>query len=144
MSTASDFLTNDHRECDALWAKVEAAADGGDLAATRAAFVAFDKSMQRHFEFEEKTLFPAIEQATGMSGFGPTAVMRSEHEQMRRILATMTTALESGDTGSLLDHGDTLLMVIQQHNVKEERILYPIADARVGGEWAALRAGWVE
>lgn len=144
MSTASDFLTNDHRECDALWAKVEAAADGGDLAATRAAFTAFERSMQRHFDFEEKTLFPAIEQATGMSGFGPTAVMRNEHEQMRRILATMVTALEGGDTGSLLDHGDTLLMVIQQHNVKEERILYPIADARVADAWPTMRAAWVD
>lgn len=140
MITASAFMTKDHRECDTEWVTVEAAADRGDLAAAREAFAAFDNKMQRHFGFEEQALFPAIEEATGMtSGFGPTAVMRSEHEQMRRILATMAGALAGGDTAAVLDHGDTLLMLIQQHNLKEERILYPIADARVGHVWAELQ-----
>jgi iron-sulfur cluster repair protein YtfE (RIC family) len=139
VSTASQFLTQDHHACDAGWIDVEAAADKGDVAATRAAFAKFDQAMQRHFGFEEQTLFPALEEATGMHGFGPTAVMRSEHEQMRRVLATMANALTSGDTKSVLDHGDTLLMLIQQHNIKEERILYPLADARLGQAWPAMQ-----
>jgi len=137
--SASEFLTRDHRTCDTEWVEVEAAADRSDLAATRAAFAKFNQAMQRHFGFEEQSLFPALEEATGMFGMGPTAVMRSEHEQMRRVLATMANALETGDTATVLDHGDTLLMLIQQHNLKEERILYPMADARIGHAWADLQ-----
>lgn len=140
MSSASQFLTHDHRSCDRQWIDVEAAADKGDLAATRAAFLELDRIMKRHFDFEEQALFPVLEEATGMHGFGPTAVMRSEHEQMRRVLATMSSALERGDTGALLDHGDTFLMLVQQHNMKEERILYPMADARIPEQWENLKS----
>lgn len=140
MSNASQFLTQDHRTCDTEWIDVEAAADRGDVAATRAAFDTFDKAMHRHFEFEERTLFPALESATGMTGFGPTTVMRNEHEQMRRVLTSMSAALEKGDTRGVLDQGDTLLMLVQQHNIKEERILYPMADQRLGGQWSELKS----
>lgn len=139
MSTTSQFLTKDHRDCDAEWITVEAAADQGDVEATRKTFTVFERAMQRHFGFEEQTLFPVLEEATGMHGMGPTMVMRNEHEQMRRVLATMAGALERGDTQAVLDHGDTLLMLIQQHNIKEERILYPLADARLAAEWPELQ-----
>lgn len=139
MSSAVEYLTKDHRDCDELWATVESAADGDDLPATREAFAAFDRALRRHLDFEESVLFPALEEATGMRG-GPTAVMRMEHDQMRRILATMASALEGGDASAVLDHGDTLLMLIQQHNSKEEHVLYPLSDARIGHLWPELRA----
>lgn len=140
--TTSDFLGHDHRVCDELWAAVEADADAGDVAAVRARLSVFDAAMRRHFDFEEQTLFPALEDATGMHGMGPTVVMRSEHEQMRRILHTMAGAVAGGDTQGVLDHGDTLLMLIQQHNMKEEHMLYPLADARLAGQWPTLQARW--
>lgn len=140
MSSASQFLTQDHRGCDTQWIEVEAVADKGDVAATRAAFAKFEHTMKHHFEFEEHELFPALEAATSMNGFGPTVVMRNEHEQMRRVLGAMSNALERGDTRALLDQGDTLLMLVQQHNLKEERILYPLADARLADAWPTLQA----
>ena len=142
MTTASDFMTDDHHTCDALWADVEAKADTGDLPATRAAFAAFERAMQRHFDFEEQTLFVALDNATGMHGAGPTAVMRSEHAQMRRVLHAMAGALAGDDAEGLLEHGDTLLMLIQQHNMKEEHIVYPLADARLAVLWPEMRGTW--
>ena len=44
--------------------------------------------------------------------------------------------MSTGDTEEALDLGDTLLMVIQQHNVKEEGMLYPMAENMLAGEWA--------
>jgi len=67
-------------------------------------------------------------------------VMRAEHRQMRAVLAQMRGAIDGGDTGEVLDQGDTLLMLIQQHNAKEEAMLYPMADQRLGAEWPRLRA----
>ena len=132
-----EFFITDHRDCDGLWAAVEAA---GDPAATASAWEAFAVAMERHFRIEEEVLFPAFERATGMVGMGPTMVMRAEHEQMRGMLRTMAGCASSGDYEGVLDHGDTLLMLIQQHNVKEEGILYPMADQHLAGAWPELRA----
>ena len=134
-----DFFATDHRDCDALWAAVETAADGG-ADAIAGAWNTFAAAMERHFRMEEEVMFPAFERATGMVGMGPTMVMRAEHEQMRGMLRTMAGCANSGDYEAMLDHGDTLLMLIQQHNVKEEGILYPMADQHLAGVWAELRA----
>lgn len=133
------LFTLDHRHCDALWAAVEAAANGRDAGATRAAFEAFDRATRRHLDMEEDVLFPAFEDETGMT-MGPTRMMCMEHQQMRGVLARMATASAAGDFGALLDHGDTLWMLTQQHNVKEEGILYPMCEARLGARWPDLLA----
>lgn len=129
------FFTDDHRACDDLWAAVEAAGEKGDGAALSAAFATFDQAMRRHLAMEEEVLFPAFEEKTGIT-MGPTRVMRMEHDQMRGLLAQMAQAAAS-DPESVLDHGDTLLMLIQQHNMKEEGMLYPMCDGH-------LRQGWGE
>ena len=139
MDSTTEFLTQDHHDCDALWLAVEQAAGADDAAATRARFARFEAAMERHFCFEEGVLFPAFEDATGMRNGGPTFVMRAEHVQMRRVLQTMHAAAESDDLAGMLDYGDALLMLIQQHNVKEEQMLYPACDAHLGGTWATLR-----
>lgn len=129
------FFTGDHRHCDELWAEIEAA-DSPDAAL--ALWLEFDAAMRRHFAMEEEVLFPALESATGMGGRGPTSVMRSEHVQMRSLLDTMGKAAQAGQLEALLDQGDTLLMLIQQHNMKEEGMLYPLADGSLRAEWPGL------
>ena len=81
-----------------------------------------------------------FEEATGMSGGGPTQVMRMEHEQMRGVLAQMAAAVERGDFDELVDQGDTLNVLIQQHNMKEEGMLYPMAERALDAAWPELRA----
>src|SRR5512135_2213135 len=123
------FFTHDHRRCDELWAELEASADAET-------WQAFDLAMRRHFAMEEEVLFPALETASGMGGMGPIQVMLSEHAQMRALLDRMGASAERGDFDSVLDQGDTLLMLIQQHNVKEENVLYPMADQALEPEWS--------
>jgi hemerythrin-like domain-containing protein len=135
------FFTADHRHCDELWAAVEAAADKGHEAA-RAAFDDFYATTRMHLDLEEQVLFPAFEQATGMTE-GPTTVMRMEHEQMRALLEQVATAISTGDLEEALDQGDTLLMLTQQHDQKEEAMLYPMAEQALGGQWEEL-AGRLE
>ena len=137
--TLAAFFLADHRHCDALWAGVESAADGDDAAAAAAAWKRFDRTLRTHLQMEEEVLFPAFESATGMVA-GPTQVMRMEHTQMRGVLDQMGAALEAGDLQELLDQGDTLHLLIQQHNMKEEGILYPTADRAVGDGWEQLHA----
>lgn len=135
----SDYFTFGHRSCDAQWADVEAAADAGKAEDTARAWRRFEASLRRHLAQEEEVLFPAFEQTTGMTDAGPTFVMRSEHTQMRGLLDQMAAALERGEAQELLDLGDTLLLLIQQHNQKEEHMLYPMSEQALAARWAALR-----
>jgi len=133
-----DYFTSDHRRCDAYWAEVESVTEGGSSDALATLWPRFDAALRRHLMMEEETLFPAFEQATGMTDGGPTFVMRSEHEQMRGLLDQMADAARADDLDGLVDLGDTLLMLIQQHNQKEENMLYPMAEQALASEWPAL------
>jgi len=134
----SAFFAEDHRHCDEIWAEVEGAGD--DAGKLSVSFGRFHAAMERHLRMEEEVLFPAFEAATGMRGMGPTEVMRHEHRQMRALLSDMASAVTEGRRDALLDLGDTLMMLIQQHNVKEEGMLYPMSDAHLSAEWPALTA----
>ncbi|MEW5789776.1 MAG: hemerythrin domain-containing protein [Pseudomonadota bacterium] len=127
MSSLSEFLTDDHHACDDLFAAAENAAAVKDWAQARERFGLFAAAMARHFAREETVLFPAFEARTGNSG-GPTFVMRSEHVQMNGLLADMAARLERSDGPGFLGQAETLLMLMRQHNLKEENILYPMSD----------------
>jgi len=132
MATIVEFLSNEHRCCDESFAATEEAAQTGDLLRCRTDFRQFQAAMEHHFEKEEAMLFPAFEQASGNT-MGPTRVMRLEHRQMRETLAEMDGALASGDLEDFLGQAETLLILMQQHNIKEEQILYPMCDQFLGG-----------
>lgn len=59
---------------------------------------------------------------------GPSQVMRFEHAQMRELLAQMNDAVARRDAGRFSGAAETLLVMMQQHNMKEENILYPMCD----------------
>lgn len=121
------LLTNQHRACDAEFILIEQAAARGDWTTVAQAVQQFIDSTEAHFRLEEEILFPHLEQATPMAQ-GPTAVMRNEHAQMRELFADLLDAVRNTDQELLGDCSDTLLMLMQQHNAKEENVLYPIAD----------------
>ena len=139
-SGLASFFEQDHRDCDARWADVEELLDTEDIDTARPAWDKFDAGMRRHMAMEEEVLFPAFEEVTGMSGGGPTAMMRMEHQQMKGLLDQIAVAMDSGDSQEALDIGDTLLMLVQQHNVKEEGMLYPMSENVLGGNWPVLAA----
>ena len=136
----SAYFIQDHHDCDARWADVEELLDSADIDLARPAWRKFDDGMRRHLAMEEDILFPAFDSRSGMGGGGPTAMMRMEHQQMRGLLDQIGEAMESGNTEDAMDIGDTLLMLIQQHNIKEEGMLYPMAENMLAGEWANLAA----
>jgi DUF438 domain-containing protein len=139
MTGIRNFMTDDHRRCDDYFAWAEDALKRNDLVATLAAFRQFRLAMYAHFEAEEDTLFPAFEAATGMRT-GPTQVMRMEHDQMRAQLADAEQALVAGLVDDYAGMVETLLIMMQQHNMKEENILYPMCDQHLAGESVALLA----
>lgn len=138
MQTITEYLSAEHRHCDDMFAEAEAAAAKNDLAAAQIGFTAFRQGMERHLSKEETIMFPAFEQATG-SSMGPTSVMRMEHEQMRELFAEMQAALAAKDTRTFAGLSETLLVLMQQHNFKEEQMLYQMADRTLGEREDVIR-----
>ncbi len=130
-------MTDDHRRCDDLFADAEQAIAQKNPEAAKAAFEHFKQAILAHFDSEEKTLFPTFEAKTGMS-MGPTQVMRMEHAQMRLLLDEAGEALSSGNLEDYLGQAETLLIMMQQHNMKEENVLYPMCDQHLSAELGAV------
>lgn len=133
----SQLMTDDHRRCDDFLAEAEQAVGKGKLEMAQPAFGHFCAAMLAHFESEEKTLFPAFEEKTGFSQ-GPTRVMRMEHSQMRALMEEAGAALKVGDTDDYFGLVETLVIMMQQHNMKEEGMLYPLCDQHLAAESGAL------
>lgn len=131
MSGITNALHNHHKLCDDDFAVAEEAARKGDWAACAATYGKFSTELLAHFGVEEDILFPTFEQRTGMAG-GPTQVMRGEHVQMRDLLQQMDAALAQKDADGFGGAAETLLIMMQQHNMKEENILYPMIDQALG------------
>lgn len=139
-NSISQTMTEDHRRCDRLLALTETSVSGADWQAIAQEASVFREAMERHFRFEEETLFPRLEAQAPMAA-GPTGVMRMEHEQMRRMLDELADAVQGRRKGDLLGILETLHMLIQQHNAKEEAILYPMADNVLSAQSSEIVSG---
>jgi len=133
----TQLLHDEHQKCDQAMASAEEAALSGDLAQAQGPVEACIHENIRHFKIEEDLLFPAFEEATGTQG-GPTQMMRMEHDQMRGLLEQMESALKQGDLDRIPNITETLVILMQQHNMKEENILYPMMDQVLHEQRAGL------
>ncbi|MFK5976660.1 MAG: hemerythrin domain-containing protein [Sulfurovum sp.] len=123
----STYMKNEHRECDTLFAQAEQAVASNDWSSAKSAFESFRDDTLLHFQKEENELFVKFEEATGMSE-GPTQVMRYEHEQVRGLLSKLEDALSNSDRDSYLSIAEAMMILLQQHNMKEEQMLYAMCD----------------
>jgi hemerythrin-like domain-containing protein len=123
----SQFMTQEHRDCDTGFAKAEQLAADGKWEEAEQAFMEFANDTLRHFKREEEELFPAFEAQTG-STEGPTQVMRYEHEQVKGLIGKLAEALESQDRDAYLSLCESMMILLQQHNMKEEQMLYAMCD----------------
>ena len=132
MSSIKEFMTKDHKDCDETFAQMEdAVANKKDEALLK--FEEFQDSLTNHFKMEEMVLFPMFEQSTKMTN-GPTQVMVMEHEKMRELLSEMESSIESDDSDKFFGLSETLMILMQQHNIKEEQMLYTMADQHLGDD----------
>ena len=127
MKTLLEFMQIHHGQCDQLYADGENSLLDEQMEEGVGQITTFLSEMERHFLMEETVLFPTFEDISGMRQ-GPTQVMRMEHQQMRSLLARMSDAVTRMDRDEILEVGETLLILMQQHNMKEEGILYPMVD----------------
>lgn len=137
METITTLLSHQHHDCDQLFAQAEASVASKQWELATTAWERFRAAMEHHFSLEEQILFPQVEDHIGHTE-GPTAVMRMEHQQMRQVFTEMAAGITNHDSESYLGLAETLLMLMQQHNAKEEQILYPLSDNLLSNELPAL------
>ena len=133
MDSFSIVLTRIHRDCDEQFVAAENALAANNRDEALRHFTDFRRIIEHHLQTEEEVLFPAFEQRTG-SSMGPTQVMRMEHIQIRELIAAMASSLEGRNKQEYLGQSDTLMVLMQQHNIKEENVLYPMTDQVLAGE----------
>ncbi len=123
----------EHRACDDIFVEAEKGVVEGDFTEGIAKFEAFADETLRHFKKEEESLFPTFEEITGNSE-GPTRVMRFEHEQIRGLIGKMAEALSNQDKDAYLSLAESMMILLQQHNMKEEQMLYAMCDRMMPSE----------
>ena len=132
MSTIKEYLTSDHRRCDDIFAAMEEKASNS-LIDTKEIAKEFIADMEHHFQMEERVMFLEFETKTGMTQ-GPTAMMRQEHTQMRSLMTQMCEAIDANNKDKFFGLSETLMILLQQHNMKEEQMLYPMAEQHLSTE----------
>lgn len=137
MPNIRNFMAADHRHCDEILATAEQAVAAGAWDRAITSFAQFQNAVLRHFDAEESLLFPAFEESTGLRG-GPTQVMRGEHVQMRELMEAARSGLLEKNVDDYSGNAETLLVMLQQHNVKEENVLYPMCDQHLVDQVAQL------
>lgn len=101
---------------------------------------------EKHHQREEEVLFPEIER---QGVFGPTQVMRMEHDELRprkERLRTLAASAGSADFAAfkkeLNDLASFIVPVLREHIFKENNILYPTALDVIADEktWDTMKA----
>jgi hemerythrin-like domain-containing protein len=100
-----------------------------------------------HHGKEEVHLFPMIEARQMPGSCGPTNVMRMEHDLGREHVRGMADAIEAASKGdedaifSWTNHAKQFIMLLRDHIMKEDQILYPMANQYfTDGDQAELSA----
>jgi hemerythrin-like domain-containing protein len=88
---------------------------------------------------EEDRLFPCLERCGMSREEGPIRVMLDEHQQGRAHIAAIAAALPAAATGdavalqSLVEEGRRFTELLRHHIMKEDHVLFNMADAAVQG-----------
>ena len=143
MNQVSHTLDTEHRSSLELLGRVEqafarapraGAARDADFIRLAAAFARLiEQDIGRHFDFEERELFPRMTEA-GESGIAE--LLREEHDTIRAVAAEILPLARAAAAGTLDDNGfdalkrGTLEMVERQvaHIQKETMALLPTLD----------------
>jgi len=140
MSTVS--LRRDHELIEkvikAMESTIQLLSDGGQIPESiLLPVIDFTKNFTDvcHHSKEEKSLFPALEQAGLPSNMGPIAMMLIDHQRSREIGTQMEKSaqeyLSSGNSEKLVNDMQQYVEHITEHLWKENNRLFMMAEARL-------------
>jgi hemerythrin-like domain-containing protein len=137
---ATEILMEEHRVIERVLAAMEIAAQRLEAKQLRPSFFVdaaeFVKGFADgcHHKKEEGVLFPAMLAHGVRDQGGPIGVMMAEHHQGRTYTIAMRKAaqdLEAGDESAraiIVENAQRYIALLRQHIVKEDTVLFPMAD----------------
>lgn len=134
-TSAGQRLEHDHHRIDEGFARFADSLPGP--AVDRGAFDDAATALRHHIYIEEMYHFPVV-RASGL--MGPILVMLREHGEIWDLLDQLEAALDDGRGADVTTLWPQLAGVLEEHNVKEERIVYPAGDAQLPADIAATIA----
>ncbi len=135
MPGVADALTEHHRRCRELFAAADAVVRT-DWGAFNARLVELRDALLGHFRFEEERLFPVYEEVSGLRD--ATQALRMQHDDIRAILWTLSSASAAHDPESCRAEFETLALLFRQHTETEEGMMYPAFERTLGARAAEL------
>ncbi len=129
----TEFMECDHARLHSIFPDVARLLGAGSFQESAHRFAEGACGLGRHIDAEERVLFPAFEEATGITS-GPTVVMRAEHLEIRRLMDATRAALGLPDADKSSEALRQLVGAVSAHSAKEVQVLYPLTDNAIGGE----------
>ena len=133
--SAGQRLEHDHHRIDEGFARFASSLPGP--AVDREAFADAATALRHHIYIEEMFHFPVV-RASGL--MGPILVMLREHGEIWDLLDRLEAALDDGRDADAAELWPQMASVLEAHNVKEERIVYPAGDQQLPADIAATIA----
>jgi hemerythrin-like domain-containing protein len=133
MDTICAYLKHDHQRCDDLFYEAESSVAQRNWKAAIDNFRRYQDILRQHIRMEEKILLPTFELTLAGSA-EPVAMLRMEHKQINGIVNRMWEAVHRFDAADYVLHAETLTLLMQQHTLKEEEMLYPLLDKALAGK----------
>jgi len=132
--TIKEYMSHNHKECDELLAELENEVESGNWDKVTKLNDAFRNETLKHFDMEENFLFALFDERASTGGCGPTQVMKMEHDQARTIFPKIDESIEQKDSDRFFGLSESLMILIQQHNSKEEQMLYTMIQNMLNSE----------
>lgn len=124
MNSVADMLDKNHHELEALLRCLAEDVDAPSFGALQATWTAFEASMMRHLDAEERYLLPLLEASH------PKLVARArfDHARIRNLITALgvTVELHSARKPAILE----LIELLRAHSKFEEENIYPVAGSR--------------
>lgn len=158
-ASLSEAFTHEHHQIDAGIEEYLAQDESSDQHRRVVPLLSAMEALRRHIYLEEEIVFPHLPAGPLMM---PLMVMRREHRELWRRMDALAETLRGDATGGgdgdgatdgLADACQELLSLLEDHNSKEEPIIYPHLDAdldpseqarvRTLLEEGTLPEGWV-
>ena len=138
--TLGAALEREHREIDGgIEAFIEGLPEGKDQTEPLLRSV---NGLRRHIYLEEEFLFPPLREAGMMV---PLFVMLRQHGELWQAMDALGTLLDAhSDSDALEASCRALLELLDQHNSKEEPIIYPQADRVLTADASAELGAFLE
>ncbi len=145
---STGILVGEHRQVEKVLSQLEAVIDRfllfpqvpGDSQKELQGIVKYlEVDLSLHIRKEDEGLFPKL-QRFFPPGMGPLVVMDMEHRQAEEglrglAIGTKQLASETASNGAaaakVRDYGRGLVRVLRSHLMKEEHVLFPMADANL-------------